>query len=225
MAGVSKKKSETLVETLKTSEDFTELLSLSKLSTQMEVLSFLQNNLFSYQMNYFQSHLLTFDELMEFLPEKDKPTYFPENSLYRAYKTGGKYLNYNEKVLREKLSKIDFSFSQKIDAVKNHAFLVNTIDKKVYHFNKKLINKFKFSYNNDILICSYIRPARKVKSFEKFARCKQYDEIRVIEVYFNMKTNLLVGLNDYTDYKNGCDIGGWYENGYSDDKPEKMYDD
>ena len=77
-----KKPGGTVIKTLKTSHDFTELLSLSELDIQMEVLGFLQENLFDYQMNYLKSFLKTFDEVIEYIPDKDYPIYF------NRYETG-----------------------------------------------------------------------------------------------------------------------------------------
>jgi len=220
-------KTETLVSTLKTSQDFTELLSLSELSTQLEVLSFLQSNLFEYQMNYLKNHLMTFDEMMAYIPENEKKIYFKEYTDYKLNKAYKKvYKRYSEEYLREKLKYRYWKRSKPayFDYVKTHYFLVNTVDKTFYHFNKALVPKFKFSSNKNILICTYTR-SRKTISYGKFCQASQWDEVRTIEVYFNMKTNLLVGLNDNTRCINPVNVGSWFENGYGDDKEEKEYDD
>jgi hypothetical protein len=75
MAG-RKNSGKTVLGQLKTSQDFNELLSLSELDIQMEVLGFLQENLFDYQMNYLKSFLKTIDEAIEYIPEKDYTEYF-----------------------------------------------------------------------------------------------------------------------------------------------------
>ena len=204
----------TLVKTLRTTQDFTELLSLSELSTQMEVLSFLQNNLFDYQMNYFKSHLMTFEEMMTYIPEKDKGIYFKE-SQYREYKGKGQYLPYSEKYVREEMSGKNYGGSNYIST---HYFLVNTIKKVFYHFNKKFVPKFKFSYKKGLLICEYHFVGKKI-TFERYAKCEMHDSHHVITVKFQMVSNLLCDFCNDNYLTNSHDCGGWY-----DTKNEKFKD-
>ena len=68
-------KTKTMVKHLPTSDDFDELLNLSTLQTQMEVLSKLQANMLTYQRNYMKSFLMTSSEILEYIPEENHKDY------------------------------------------------------------------------------------------------------------------------------------------------------
>ena len=211
------KQKETLVKTLRTTQDFTELLSLSELSTQMEVLSFLQGNLFDYQMNYFKSHLLTFDELLAFIPDKDKKVYFKDH-LDGDY-VGDKWVphEFDEKKVRQEFKK---SYYNSRDYIKEHLFLVNTKFKKFYHFNKKILPKFHFFSKDGLLIPTYVRKRTVIRN-EQFGLAYSYTQTRTIKAFFDMKTNLLVQYSDSTEYTDKAEAG-WHQKG---DHMYKDYDD
>ena len=71
------------VNLLKSPSDFTELLSLSELSTQMKVLEFLQCNMLNYQRDYVKSFIKTKDEVLDFIPAEDVEKYFPDYITHR----------------------------------------------------------------------------------------------------------------------------------------------
>lgn len=60
---------------LKTPQDFTNLISLQELSTQMTILDFIKKNLHKYQMNYVSSFMKTPDDVLKYIPEKDHSQY------------------------------------------------------------------------------------------------------------------------------------------------------
>jgi len=191
--------------TLSTTQDFAELLSLTQLKTQMGVLGFLQDNLFDYQMNYFKSHLMTFDEMMAYIPEKEKKVFFKK---YRDCEyTNNKlvYKPYNEVYLRYCLKSY----------IETDLFLVNTIDKKVYHFPKQIVPLFKFFFTDGKLVCTYYRSVM-VKTFESFNETYSYDSQRTYQLFFDMDKNLLVGHSDETELVNKCYIG--YHHSHRDSK-------
>jgi len=72
------KKINTTAKPLITPKDFEEQLNLAELETQMSTLKFLLKNMSEYQKEFLRSKLYTFDELLDFLPEKDWPLYFKE---------------------------------------------------------------------------------------------------------------------------------------------------
>ena len=109
---------------------------MSELSTQMDVLGFLQENLFEYQMNYFKSHLMTYDQMMEFMPEKQKPLYFSYRDFrghytnFREYDNKSnytdpddvKYKKYNEKYVFKVLSGTAINIFPQITRLRNTSF-------------------------------------------------------------------------------------------------------
>jgi hypothetical protein len=77
------------VNILESPSDFTEMLSLSELNTQMHVLEFLQNNMLEYQRDYVRSFIKTKSEVLDFIPVSDVDSYFPK---YRTYKDNQEFI-------------------------------------------------------------------------------------------------------------------------------------
>lgn len=205
---------------------------MSELSTQIEVLTFLQENLFDYQMNYLRSNLMTFDEVMEYLPEEKKVEYFHHNGYYNDWKKRDDYEKkhgslkgfvrvFDEKNVRKMLT-TDFgsAFNDQgkpclgKDKINDHFFIVTHDPKDVHSFNKNLLPKFTFKYDKNILICNYIRK-RKDISHARWARIDMHTEVREINIKFDLKKNII---HSYDDDTYNIDIvknvGSWYDSQY-----------
>ena len=179
-----------VLNTLKTAQDFTELLELSELKVQMEVLGFLQENLYEYQLNYFKSHLKTFQELVDYLPEKDLPIYFP----VREY-DNGKYLSFSLK------------YAKKIyDRDKYSLILTNFSKKEFYYIGIDKIPRFKFSYKRGNLICTYFESSLNQYNAQ-WGRRKQYLYELTVEIKFSLRENKLISYIETQENKNEIDIG------------------
>ena len=108
---------EIVVKPLRTLRDFTELLSLSDLKVQMGVLGFLQQNLFEYQMNYFKSQLMAWDDLIEYISDNDKPIFFKK----REYIHGKWDSNLKKDITPSYYAEYDWEYAQK-EYTENRAF-------------------------------------------------------------------------------------------------------
>ena len=180
MAG-RKNSGKTVLGQLKTSQDFNELLSLSKLDIQMEVLGFLQENLFDYQMNYLKSFLKTIDEAIEYIPEKDYHIYFNENETGGLFSNSVKVWEYKNGYSKPptfnginsvieyykglpksppdaycpvtgRKSSIGPSFPK--DSInESNYFIVNTDERKIHRINKKLMPGMFFRKKKNMLLC------------------------------------------------------------------------
>ena len=209
---------------LRTTQDFNDMLDLAELDTQMEVLSHLNRNLFDYQMNFFKSQLMTWEELIEFIPEHDMLKYF--TSRRKEYGTWDR-----EKMCYDRPETIlpydfDWATCNYTGDPKNNPhrdtanypankdfFIVDTKNKKIHNFNKKFVNKFKFDYEEGYLLCRYF-DSRQFISFESFTECYNHDREHSIMVKFDLKRNLFHSYsNEYND-KNRRRCGSWGDYGY-----------
>ena len=232
-----KKQVEKVVKTLRTTQDFTELLNLAELKTQMEVLGFLQDNLYEYQMNYFKSQLMSFDEVWDYISDNDKPKYFDHREYYMGSydqklkkwvkpkeMEGVNYLPYSEKYVREPfLAKPNcYENPNKLPKAKKDFFLLDTKGKKIYSFNRRFLPKFKFSYEKSLLVCTYF-DTRKYVSFGRWAKCSIGDMEHTIVIKFDMIRNLMVSFIDSSGIYNSADCGSWYDS--NNERMQKIYMD
>lgn len=74
------------IQILKTPADFKEELSLTDLSTQMIVLKYLQDNLLDYQHKFVKSFMMTFQQLLDYIPEDQHDEYFSHYCYESDYK-------------------------------------------------------------------------------------------------------------------------------------------
>lgn len=213
---------------LTTIKDFKELLVLSELNTQMEVLGFLQENLFEYQMNYLKSQLMLWDEILEYIPDNEKHLYFKE----RKYNTGDYdrelqkftkeswYSEYNfEYAIKEYT---ETSYFNKISKAKKSYFVLDTINKIIYYFPKCFLEYFKFFYKKDELICKYF-DSRQYISFDSFTECHNHDNEHTIEIIFNLNKNLFKSFKEQDILKNKKRCGSWGDYGYYSKDNSKKY--
>lgn len=222
-------KKEIVVKPLK-SKDFAELLSLTDLMTQMEVLGFLQQNLFDYQMNYFKSQLMAWDDLVEYISDKDKPSFFKRREYIhgeydqqkRKYITEGYYAGYDweyaQKEYTECQSTFDSTSKKDYSKANRRFFLVNHKTKEFYTVNKRLVDKFKFSYEDNFLICKYY-DSRPYVSFDRWAQCSMCDCQHTIIIKFDLQLNCIESFSDDKKYVVTGKCGSWY-----DDSNESLRD-
>lgn len=212
---------EIVVKPLKTIHDFAELLSLSDLKVQMGVLGFLQQNLQDYQMNFFKSQLMDWETLVEYISDKDKPTFFKTreynsgeyDSVKREYITEGYYAEYDWEYAKKEYTDKNYTedkTNKQYSIAERKFFIVDHKRKKLYTINKKLIDKFTFTYDGKYLVCNYL-DIRKDISFERFARCRMHDRHHKITVWFNLDENCVEEFSGNTTYENSGDCGSWYD--------------
>lgn len=198
---------EIVVKTLRTSEDFNELLSLSDLKTQMEVLGFLQKNLFEYQMNFFKSQLMTFDEFWNFIPDNDKPKYFQDKEYVSGYKKKDGTLE------KGYYKPWDYKYAYKtfkeFYGNKNNYFLFDGKEKKYDIITAAEIKKFKFDYQQGLLIC-YWTERKQSKEYAQWARCFMRDEEYGTTIKFDLSKNILVSYKSNYKLLSRYDCGSWY---------------
>ena len=215
------KSKEIVVKPLK-SKDFAELLSLTDLMTQMEVLGFLQQNLFEYQMNYFKSQLMIWDDLVEYISDKDKPIFFTRREymsgeydrVKREYLTKGYYADYDWKYAQKEFTFNDAHYNEKDKKEFSRSnrcfFLVDHKTKKLYTINKKLVDKFKFTYEDNFLICKYY-DSRPYVSFGRWSRCSMCDCQHTIIVKFDLIQNCVESFSNETHYIVTGECGSWHD--------------
>jgi hypothetical protein len=214
------KNKEIVVKPLK-SKDFAELLSLTDLMTQMEVLGFLQQNLFDYQMNYFKSQLMIWDDLIQYISDKDKPSFFTRREHISGeydrekmeYKTPSYYAEYDWNYAQREFTFNDAHYGEdkkKFSRSNRHFFLVDHKTKKLYTINKKLVDKFKFTYEDNFLVCKYY-DSRPYVSFDRFAQCSMCDCQHTIIVKFDLIQNCVESFSDKTDFIVTGKCGSWYD--------------
>ena len=193
----------------------------------MGVLGFLQKNLQDYQMNYFKSQLIDWESLVNYISDKDKPSFFKSrkyicgeyDSVKKEYITESYHAPYDweyaKKEYTDKNQEERRNHAKKYSLAERNFFLVNHESKELYTINKKLIDKFTFSYDGNYLVCKY-HDIRKAITFEKFARCKMHDRHHTITIWFNLEKNCVKAFSDNTVYKNGGDCGSWHDSSNED---------
>ena len=155
-----KKTNTKTLSTLRTSQDFNELLSMSELNTQMEVLTFLQDNLQDYQMNYLKSFFKDIDEVIAYIPQKDYEKYFSKNDCSSAW-TYPENKFKGLKAVREFYTKNtsyptmyddNFTKIKKPISDLNH-LIINTKKKEIYRLPKNMVEHMKFFKRGSNLKC------------------------------------------------------------------------
>jgi len=220
---INMKQKEIVVKPLRTIQDFTELLSLSDLKIQMGVLGFLQQNLFEYQMNYFKSQLMAWEDLVEYISDNDKPSFF-KNREYICGKWDSKlkkditpsyYAEYDWKYAQKKYTEVAWHSDYHKKGKKEYSdanrkfFLVDHKNKELYTVNKKLVDKFTFAYDGNYLVCNYY-DSRPYVSFDRFAECSMCDCQHTIQIKFNLELNCVESFYDKTYYEVTGACGSWY---------------
>jgi hypothetical protein len=216
-----KKQKDIVVRPLRTIQDFSELLSLSDLKVQMGVLGFLQQNLFEYQMNFFKSQLMDWDQLCEYLPDHQKHLYFKKREyicgeydrVKMEYITPSYYADYDWDYAQKDYTENPNYYQKdrkKYSAANRCFFLVNHNTKELYKVNKRLVDKFKFAYDGNYLVCNYY-DSRPYVSFGRFAQCSMCDCQHTIQIKFNLELNCVESFYDDTTYVVTGKCGSWYD--------------
>lgn len=215
------KNKEIVVKPLK-SKDFAELLSLTDLMTQMEVLGFLQQNLFEYQMNYFKSQLMIWDDLIEYISDRDKPSFFTRREYIsgdydhqkKKWITHGYDADFDWKYAQTEYTEdrncYDEKSKKEYSKANRRFFLVDHKTKKLYTVNKRLVDKFTFSYEDKYLVCKYY-DSRPYVSFDRFAQCSMCDCQHTIIIKFDLQLNCIESFSDETHYYITGKCGSWYD--------------
>jgi hypothetical protein len=215
------KNKEIVVKPLK-SKDFAELLSLTDLMTQMEVLGFLQQNLFDYQMNYFKSQLMIWDDLVEYISDRDKPSFFTRREYIsgdydhqkKKWITHGYDADFDWKYAQTEYTEdrncYDENSMKEYSRANRRFFLVDHKSKKLYTVNKRLVDKFRFSYEDKYLVCKYY-DSRPYVSFDRFAQCSMCDCQHTIIIKFDLQLNCIESFYDDTKYVVTGKCGSWYD--------------
>ncbi len=170
---------------LKSFEDFTELLDLSNLVTQMELFNHLSNNIKNYQLNFLKSNIITFEEFLNKISESDlinwEICYFDEILLkkfpglklfkenFRGYNCFLKFEKINNFIEREKIN------------LYNEKFIFIPKLKKILHLKNNIkLNDIIFQINGNYLeveIRENIYYNYDIKIFLEF----------YIKIYFNIE--------------------------------------
>jgi hypothetical protein len=212
------KQKEIVVKPLK-SKDFAELLSLTDLMTQMEVLGFLQQNLHEYQMNYFKSQLMAWDELIKYISDNDKPKFFTRREYIfgdydrkkEEYITPSYYAEYDwNYAKRQYTENSHFLDKKEFSAANRRFFIVDHKNKKLYTVNKKLVDKFTFSYEGKYLVCKYY-DSRPYVSFGRWSECSMCDCQHTIIIKFDLIQNCIESFFDDEKYKVTGKCGSWHD--------------
>lgn len=177
---------------IKIPADFTELLDLSTLETQMKVLSHLTNNLAEYQNNFLKSHLKTADELLDYIPKRQ----------HKSFSISLFILGNNTTIMLSELQQIlnKFQSSTALDddikyAITNTKYIVDTSNKKIIPIVDT--SGFVFDLNEDnIMLASYIKTInRNAKSYYRY---ETWEEIRIeTTIHFNIAANTIIKSNHY----------------------------
>jgi len=228
------KTNETVVRTLKTAQDFTELLSLSELNVQMKVLGFLNRNLYDYQMGFFKSQLMDFEQMIAYIPKSDLKHYFYCDYAHRKYRCTeykkdekgeyvrdsenglieikkGRYLPFNLEYLRTKWSKKENYFSHdNRSVIEKHYFLLDTENKKYYKVPKGTVDRFTFSHGENTLICNFKFTKQDYGKYPGRPRSRKiYSHLTTTfcDIEFDLQTNKLKSFETSREYSNWVYIG------------------
>lgn len=129
------------IPTLKSPADFKEKLSLIDLSTQMMIFKHFHDNLITYQRNFVKSFMLTFEEVLNYIPEEQQDHYFAPY----------KYMEKHNQITE--VRRIKMKLNQKFNL-----FIVDTVNRKLYPMSRNIpFDRYKFSGcpNNELLYMTF----------------------------------------------------------------------
>jgi hypothetical protein len=179
------------LELLKTPADFNELLDLQSLSTQMLVLSHLNNNLIGYQREFLKSFIKTPKEIIDYIAEKDIIEYI-ENVIYDDW-------DFSVETDKQKLSKFK-KFKSK--------YIIDIENKNLFEISAANINKFKFSLDKNGVLLKCILTSQEESYSQTFGGGSSiYTAINDEEYVFDMKTNTFKSYKEKLISSNSIDSG------------------